>query len=261
MNKESLIFIDYLELENIKLDHKEFDFQIETHPDFPSLLAFHDALNFFNVPNIAVRIQDKDTSQLPQRFIAQVSGPAGTELALTEKKEHEIHVTFAENKKIVYSVEKFQNFWSGIVLVAESDDHLVKPKSQKDIGFISLSIIATLLMLFVSIPLAIFTLLIFIGIFFAKEAVSQELNVNTNFSSKFCNISAQSDCTSVIQSDSFKLFRTIIYKQTLFLFMKRITYILLLSITTISLFCTRCCRLLLTYKQKKIKIYCTPVRM
>lgn len=209
MNKESQIFIDYLAIQNIKLDNNEFDFQIETHPDFPSLLAFHDALNFFKVPNIAVQIEDKDVTDLPQYFIAQVQGPSGSELAMVEKKEQEMHVTFAEEKKIIYSIEKFQYFWSGVVLVAENDDRLIQRKAQKDVGFVALSILGTVLMLFVSIPLAIFSILIFAGIFFAKEAVSQELSINTNFSSKFCNISAQSDCTSVIQSDSFKLFGTI----------------------------------------------------
>jgi len=206
---ESQVFIDYLELENIKLDQKEFDFQIETHPNFPSLLAFHDALNFFKVPNIAVRIPNKDLSQLPVHFIAQVQGPSGSELALVEKKEDDIEVTFAEKKKFTLSTNDFKNTWSGIVLVAESDDHMVKSKSKKDVGFLVFSAISVLTMLFVSIPIAIFSAFIFAGIFFAKEAISQELSIDTNFSSKFCNISAQSDFSTVIKSDSFKLFGNI----------------------------------------------------
>lgn len=209
MNKESQIFIDYLELQDIKLDNKEFDFQIETHPNFPSLLAFHDALNFFNIPNIAVRIPNKDLSQLPIHFVAQVSGPAGSELALVEKREDELEVTFAEKKKLLLPTEEFIRAWSGIVLVAESDEHHVKQQPKKDIGFIVFALICVLTLFWVSIPAAIFSAVIFTGVFFAKEAVSQELSIDTNFSSKFCNISAQSDCTSVIQSDDFKLFGTI----------------------------------------------------
>ena len=209
MNKESQIFIDYLELQNIKLDNKEFDFQIETHPNFPSLLAFHDALNFFNVPNVAVRIPDKDLSQLPVHFVAQVNGPAGSELALVEKKENELEVTFAENKKFMLSTQDFKIAWTGIVLVAESDEHTMKRQYRKDTGYIIFSLISVFTLLLVSVPAAIFSALIFTGIFFAKEALSQELSIDTNFSSKFCNISAQSDCTSVIQSDDFKLFGTI----------------------------------------------------
>ena len=189
MNKESQIFINYLELQNIKLDNKEFDFQIETHPNFPSLLAFHDALNFFNIPNIAVRIPDKDLSQLPIHFVAQVNGPAGSELALVEKKENELEVTFAENKKFALSTQDFKMAWSGIVLVAESDEHTKKLQSRKDMGFIIFSMISVFAMLLISIPVSIFSALIFTGLFFAKEALSQELSIDTNFSSKFCNIS------------------------------------------------------------------------
>lgn len=43
----------YTQSQNISIDKQEFEFQIETHPDYPSLLAFSDTLNFFDIPNIA----------------------------------------------------------------------------------------------------------------------------------------------------------------------------------------------------------------
>ena len=37
----------YLEKENITIDKSEFSFQIESQPDYPSLLSITDTLSFF----------------------------------------------------------------------------------------------------------------------------------------------------------------------------------------------------------------------
>lgn len=206
MNKESNVFLEYLQLENIQLDEREFDFQVETHPEFPSLLAFHDALNFFKIPNIAVRIEDKNVNDLPDHFIAQINTSEGSELALVQQKEHKFHIKLKEKKNLLWELEEFQKAWSGIVLAAESDEVQTVQKNSKDLTFAILGILGIIGMVFISIPLAIFFVFILAGIFFGKEAVSQELSIDTNFSSKFCNISAQTDCNTVIQSEGFKLF-------------------------------------------------------
>ena len=49
-NSELEAVCSYAQSQNIKIDKEEFKFQVETHPNFPSLLAFTDALTFFNIP-------------------------------------------------------------------------------------------------------------------------------------------------------------------------------------------------------------------
>ena len=46
----------YAHFQKINIDKEEYKFQVETHPDYPSLLAFADALTFFNIPNVAFKI-------------------------------------------------------------------------------------------------------------------------------------------------------------------------------------------------------------
>ena len=57
----SLIF-QYLEKENINISRKEFEFQVQSHPDYPSLLSFSDTLNFFNIENGVFKISFSEIS-------------------------------------------------------------------------------------------------------------------------------------------------------------------------------------------------------
>lgn len=49
MNQNFKILFKYLEKEDIIVDKTEFVFQIQSHPDYPSVLAVADALIFFNI--------------------------------------------------------------------------------------------------------------------------------------------------------------------------------------------------------------------
>ena len=44
----------YLEREQISFDIAEFYFQIQSHPEYPSLLSIVDTLNFFILKNASI---------------------------------------------------------------------------------------------------------------------------------------------------------------------------------------------------------------
>jgi ABC-type bacteriocin/lantibiotic exporter with double-glycine peptidase domain len=128
--KDNLFFFNYLKAEKINLDKEEFNFQLETHPEYPSLLAYNDALNFFNISNITVKIEDKDVSNLPDYFIAEVK----SKLVFIKKENNNFIIDVGEQKKHILSIEKFISFWSGVVLAAESDiEQNSKPKINKNL--------------------------------------------------------------------------------------------------------------------------------
>lgn len=60
----------YLEKEQITIDKNEFEFQIQSHPDYPTLLAISDTLTFFNTDNCAIRLGSSEIDLLQTRFIA-----------------------------------------------------------------------------------------------------------------------------------------------------------------------------------------------
>jgi hypothetical protein len=70
MSKNLSFFFNYLKKEKINIDQKEFDFQIQSHPDYASLLAISDTLSFFKVNNLATRLENEDIEHLSDNFIA-----------------------------------------------------------------------------------------------------------------------------------------------------------------------------------------------
>lgn len=63
-NKDLEAFYSYAQYQHIKIDKEEFKYQLETHPDYPSLLAFSDTLSFFNIPNIAIKLSFQEIVSL-----------------------------------------------------------------------------------------------------------------------------------------------------------------------------------------------------
>jgi ABC-type bacteriocin/lantibiotic exporter with double-glycine peptidase domain len=114
--KDNLFFLNYLKAEKIYFDNEEFNFQLTTHPEYPSLLAYHDALSFFNIPNITVKIEDKDISNLPDYFVGEIQ----SKLAFVKKKSNSFNVDFGDGKNNDFSIKEFNNLWSGVVLAAEN---------------------------------------------------------------------------------------------------------------------------------------------
>lgn len=59
----------YLEKEGIYVDKNEFLFQIQSHPDYPSLLSVADTMSFFGVITCVIRVSFSDLEDLPNRFV------------------------------------------------------------------------------------------------------------------------------------------------------------------------------------------------
>ena len=132
-------------------------------------------------------------------------------MAFVKKSNNNFIVNAADGELHSFSTEKFKDNWSGVVLAAENQLNEVKPK--KKVNFTILSIIFIFLSIcttsIFSIFLAVFLFLILFGLFFSIESVKQNWNIKSDFSSKFCNITTETDCNTVINSKSFQLFNTL----------------------------------------------------
>jgi len=203
----------YLKNQNIKIDYEEFKFQVQSHPDFPSLLSFSDALTFFNIKNAAVRVPKEEISLLPDHFIT----------ILTHDNEEIISYVKMENGNYTCSVKsgfisvdepEFSQYWDGIILLAEPDSE-VKVIKQKKSLFPRIMMTSSVLLLFTvllfkatnSIDL-LFILVTVLGILVSIEVFKQNIGITSKISSKFCSITTTSDCSSILKSkenDSSKI--------------------------------------------------------
>jgi len=201
-----LFFFKYLKSENIVFDENEFKFQLETHPSYPSLLSFYDTLSFFNVESIATKIEDKDLSYLPDRFVSQIIHNNRPKLAFIEKHQDLYHVFINQKTRVHLTENHFQESWTGIVLAAEGEESN-KVTNNSNTVLYALAAIFVLGTSFFSWIFACILALTLIGIFLSVEAIKQEFHIETNFSSRFCSAPTQkSDCSTIINSKKFKLF-------------------------------------------------------
>lgn len=203
--------IEYLKKENIRIDFEEYKFQTETHPDYPSLLAFSESLSFFKVDNIATRIPKDQWGNLPNRFIALLEPENKAPfLAMVERKSNGFEYLLEGTLKFL-NHDTFMKLWSGIVLVAEQTEDTVQSSKKitsfsKIILFIAVLLIVLFSFATVTTPFAFatFGVLSITGIFLAIEALKQEFGVKNTLTSGICNSSANTDCHAVITSENAK---------------------------------------------------------
>src|SRR5690606_681513 len=106
MNSLKTLF-QYLDAEAISLDKEEFNFQFNSHPDYPSLLALSDTLSFFNVNNGAFKISSAEIDLLPNKFLAHLKKDNADFLSFVEKKESTVSYTNGIEKKYSLTKDKF----------------------------------------------------------------------------------------------------------------------------------------------------------
>ncbi|KUJ57218.1 vitamin K epoxide reductase family protein [Chryseobacterium aquaticum] len=200
------LFIAYLKSQNILIDFSEFEIQVKTHPDYPSLLSFSDALNFFNIPNIATKVENEEISSLPSSFIALLKDEHGkTFFSFLQRKNEFYHYRKGkQNKK--ETLEVLKKKWSDVVLLIEKPEDFIDKSSQQNIlqSYLIIGLIIFTLALIYWFSNSFITLLFgfisMIGIFLSIEALKTELGIESKVSQTFCGAISNADCGQVINS-------------------------------------------------------------
>lgn len=205
----------YLEREEIQLDKSEFLYQLQSHPDYPSLLATSDTLSFFNISNFAARVQFDEIEHLPDRFVAVLSeNLSNPHLYLIEKKNNIFYIIQSRNN-IEISKDELKSRWNNIVLIVEKDEeeNIMEDKKQRGYWFLSLLclvLFATIFFLF-EVNFQIFSFFIFpmIGLLLSIVALKDLFGAKSKLINNFCNITASTSCETVVNSHKWKIFRTV----------------------------------------------------
>lgn len=210
LNNGIKAIFSYTKEQNILINKEDFKYQVETHPDCPSLLAYSDALSFFNIPNKAFKLSFEKIDYLPDSFIA-----------ILEREDQQLdlfHITkyggyyylYDENNRRIETTKKeLKSIWHDVVLLAE----LPEENSAKNKSKIPDIYILTVVLFFVicssyffsqSIFIPIFGLWSMIGLFLSIEALKTELGIESKVSQTFCNAIPNADCGQVINSTKNK---------------------------------------------------------
>ncbi|MDI9312326.1 MAG: vitamin K epoxide reductase family protein [Limnohabitans sp.] len=195
----------YLKKEKITIDQAEFLFQIESHSEYPSLLAISDTLSFFNIENLATKLDFDNIFHLPKNFVALLKTENNKPfLTLVEKSDSGFKY-YNENKEKSVSEAEFKTMYQDVVLLAEKEVENVTavPSKFNTSILLGIALILYILFLFVtksSTSTLVFSCLSLMGIYFSIEAILKEIGIETTFSASVCTISASSDCDAVIKS-------------------------------------------------------------
>lgn len=215
MNQNFNCLFCYLEKENIFLDKEEFEFQVKSHPEYPSLLAISDTLSFFNIENVAIRIMFSEIEEISDRYVAFLKEDLDDpQLYFIEKKDNNYFCTKdKKTNKILQS--SLESRWGNIVLLVEKskDENSIKRKRQQwhwILPSLCFAFFATTLFLFGG-DLQINTFFIFpiIGILFSIAALKDLFGAKSELINNFCNISATTSCSTIIGSNKWKIFNFI----------------------------------------------------
>lgn len=232
MEENTTQIFKYLTKNKISIDQIEFQFQYESHPDYPSLLALSDTLKFFKIDNGAFKISEDDLDQIPENFLAVIQKEGESEDFSNIQKVKE---GFNVNEQY-FSKEDFLKIFKNIVLIAEKSESFVSQKSNQFQPYLLGCMVLLLgLPAFLNgsnIWSVLFYLFAVVGVYLAFETFKQSLGVNSGLTSKFCNATPQTSCESVVKSNKWKIFEKISLSDiSLMFFLSQLFLIALFSLT------------------------------
>lgn len=209
LNQNLKAVLSYLKSLNKEINLNEYQFQVEAHPDYPSLLSFADTLSFFNIPSIAIKLPFEKVDNLENSFVA---------LLQKENQEPELrhviregnHYLLKENNKTKkLTKEELKKQWREIILLAEASENQQEKsdsKANKSVfTFVFMTIFLGLIYYFSSsLSFTLFSLLPLIGLLLSIEALKTELGIESKISQSFCNAIPNADCGQVINSTKNK---------------------------------------------------------
>jgi uncharacterized membrane protein len=180
----------------------EFKDLFLSHPNYPSLFAITDSLDLLSIENAAIRVPKEQIVDLPSNFLAYFKD----ELTLVEKAKNYVRINTIKkgSQKIAY--EKFLLDWNGVIVAIEPNNVIARENLKLEFGWVKyclplilvvgLSLFYNIYNVFSLIFLATSLLGFVVSVFIAQE----KLGFKNGIISKFCNLSANSSCNSVINS-------------------------------------------------------------
>ena len=187
---------------SIGLNSEEFTFQFQSHPNYPSALAFSDTLNFMGFKNNAYELDKEYWEELPEEFITIYKD----NFAIVKKEKNSFKV-YCDDIKTVSKEELYKNSTDFVMLFEKSEEN---PK-QNDIlsSWFLYSVVGLALAysaIFLNWQNTIFNFLSVAGLFLSLEIFNKKFGKQSAVISGICGAAAsdsssKNDCNKIIDSD------------------------------------------------------------
>jgi uncharacterized membrane protein len=191
----------------LKISKEEFQFQFQSHPNYPSALSFSDTLTFLGIKNDAYEVEKENWSDLPKQFITFYEN----NFAYVEKHNNEYFVY--NNKKEKVSRDKLYSGSSDFVILFEKNEEIkgIEKINYKLIIY-SFIVLASFYSAFQhTFHLFLFNMLSTIGIYISLEIFNRKFGKESIVINSICNGSknvseSQNDCNKIFNSDKINFF-------------------------------------------------------
>ncbi|HAH55557.1 MAG TPA: ABC transporter permease [Flavobacterium sp.] len=189
----------------LKISKPEFLFQFQSHPNYPSSLAFSDTLSFLGIKNEAYEIEKEFWHELPKQFITVYNN----NFSFVEKLNNE-YLVFTDKKQKVSQEDLFNN--SGDIVFIFEETESVNNKNNLNYKYFGIFLIAFALVLsfFTSdFSLFFFNLLSTIGLIISLELFKNKFGEKSSIIDNFCsndnNFDVENSCNKIFKSDKINV--------------------------------------------------------
>lgn len=218
-NKKSQnVFITFLKLLNVKHTKSFSTKYYNEHPHKYNLFGLSKMLSDYGVENAGTKIKDKenDLFNIETPFVAFT----GNDFVTVYKVSSE-NVSYIWNgKDISISPTEFIQQWTGIVLLAETNENSIEPiykenRKKERFGFFQkilllASVLLTFILIYISKSLysdigLTFSLIVnFIGVYIGYLLVQKQMHIHSEYGDKICSLFKQGDCNDILESSAAK---------------------------------------------------------
>lgn len=206
---------------NVRVNILTLKTYLESHPEYPSLLAVSDCLNEFKVPHriYAVEKENHEIANLSFPFIAHFSTGEGSFVLIHSIKDSQVEISDEKSKNRMISAYDFSKLWDGVVLYAQQDknsgeknfyQHLIDSILQQiKIQVFAFALLSVFYLLFnlqdfnwINLSLCVVT---FTGAVVSMLLLLQSINANHPLLKKLCSAGQKNDCNTILNSKAAKI--------------------------------------------------------
>ncbi|MBS7254948.1 vitamin K epoxide reductase family protein [Flavobacterium branchiicola] len=190
----------FLQINRYSEIKNEFKDLFLSHPNYPSLFAITDSLDLLAIENAAVRVSKEQIVDLPTNFLAYFK----EELTLVEKFKNDVRITTIKKGSKKISYEKFLLDWNGVIVAIEPNNAVAKENFKIEYNWLKYSfpfiLIVGLALFYNSFDLfsLVFLTTSITGLIVSVFIVQEKLGFKNSIITKFCNLTSNSSCASVI---------------------------------------------------------------
>ncbi|WP_288880208.1 vitamin K epoxide reductase family protein [Pedobacter panaciterrae] len=215
------VLISFLKFLNIPVSTYTARKVLTSHPDYPSMLSFTDALSEWNVSNGAFKVNklNVDFEQLQYPFIAHLHDDGGAYLLVKNFKDGTLKCLNDKNSVFDLPVSDFIKMWDGVILIAEKEpDSGEKHYKQsiikgllEDIKLPFLIVVAILAILlsinFNQVDAAYYGILglKLLGIVVCCLLLMYSINSSNPFVRNLCSLGNKNGCNAILKSEASKI--------------------------------------------------------